>query len=125
MTARSPDLEFDAWRRKLERWFARQDLSGLERLDGRRVVELRPHGIDKGRVVRALRLPDGHDESLIAIGDDATDEDLFRELCRHGMTIKVGPPGSATLAAERLESVEDVQRFLCRLVEIGVVLCDP
>ncbi len=107
-----------AWRRRLRSWLERQDLSGFEIIRGKRVVELRPRGVDKGAVVRAM--PRGiprrrGDASLVAIGDDRTDEDLFRALGGRGLTIRVGRTLRGSAARHRLPSVRAVADFLARL----------
>ena len=109
-----------AWRRDRNRLLATLDLAGLEGLHGRRVVEFRPTGVDKGIVVRELpRSPRGPrpDASLVAIGDDRTDEDMFRELAGLGLGVRVGRPGRRTLADHRLPSPAAVGRFLALLAD--------
>jgi trehalose-phosphatase len=110
------------WRAALGAWLTVQDLAGLEVLEGKRVVELRPHGVHKGLAVVAVakRLGgSGEDASFLAIGDDATDEDMFREMRGRGLGVHVGPAGARTLAERRLDSPEDVGEFLLRLAEAG------
>jgi trehalose 6-phosphate phosphatase len=107
-----------AWRRRLEAWLAKRDLSGLDRLDGKCVVELRPAGVHKGRIVEALPSRPGAprpDASLVGMGDDRTDEDLFRALRGRGLAVRVGPPGARSVARSRLPSPAAVQRFLIEL----------
>lgn len=101
------------WRDRLRGWLDAQDLGGFETLPGRRVVEIRPRGVHKGAAVRQF-LPGsaGRDDSLVAIGDDRTDEDMFREIGDRGMTIRVGRASARTAAAERLASPAAVSRFL-------------
>ena len=106
-----------SWRKKRSRWLADQELEGLERLDGKRILELRPKGAHKGRVVTGLSLPERTDASLIAIGDDRTDEDLFRAVRGRGVSIRVGRPGVNSVARHRLASPYAVCRFLERLAE--------
>jgi len=116
-----PTAELAAWRRRLQTWLNGQDLEGLEILPGNRVLELRPRGIHKGLVARSLleRIgPLETDESLVAIGDDRTDEDLFLELSGRGLTIRVGGPTLRTAAARRLPSPWAVGLFLQRLFEL-------
>jgi trehalose-phosphatase len=111
-----------SWRRMLEEWLTSAEIEGLERLDGKRVVELRPEGANKGGIVGRLlkrctaNLPD---DSLVAIGDDETDEDMFRALKGKGLAVRVAAPGKKTLAAARLASPLGVQRFLMRLAELS------
>ena len=106
------------WRASLGAWIAAQELGELEVLEGKRVVELRPRGTHKGLAVAALaaRLdaPD-EDASFLAIGDDVTDEDMFREMRGRGLAVHVGPPGASTLAPRRLDSSAAVGEFLRRL----------
>ena len=40
-----------SWHRRFDEWLDRQDLRGLERIDGKCVIELRPTGAHKGQVV--------------------------------------------------------------------------
>ena len=51
----------------------------VEIVPGEKVIEIRAHGINKGRIVPAIlaRLPGA---LIVAIGDDRTDEDLFAAL---------------------------------------------
>ena len=108
-----------AWRRRVRELLAASDLEGLEVLSGRRVVEVRRRGIDKGSVVSAV-VPGGArsglDASLVALGDDRTDEDLFRALEGKGLTVRVGRPRGDTRAVRRLPSPKAVRRFLEELI---------
>lgn len=58
---------------------------------GKKIVEVRNKDIDKGTAVRKL-LGAGTGDFILAIGDDRTDEDMFRALAdsHHAFTIKVG-----------------------------------
>lgn len=103
------------WRRAVSEFIDSIDLDGIETLRGRRIVELRPRGIHKGRVVeRSLAgLPgSGRDASLAAFGDDTTDEDMFRAIRGRGLAVRVGRPSSKTLATRRLASPAAVGRVL-------------
>jgi len=108
-----------AWRQRVRELLAASDLEGLEVLEGRRVVEVRRRGVNKGSVVSAI-LAGGarpaHDASLVALGDDRTDEDLFRALEGRGLTVRVGRPHRDTRAVRRLPSPKAVRRFLEELV---------
>jgi trehalose-phosphatase len=107
-----------SWRRKLDGWLEGQELAGLQRLDGKRVVELRPEGAHKGAVVARLQSA-GRDDSLVGIGDDETDEDMFRALRGKGLSVRVAPPRKRSIAAARLPSPLAVQRFLLLLAELS------
>lgn len=83
---------------------------GLDRLWGKRVLELRPHGYSKGRAV--ARLAAEHPQAApLFIGDDTTDEEAFAALPQ-GPTVKVGE--GETCARARLPDVEAVVNYLKR-----------
>lgn len=97
----------DTAREKLEGW-AEGVPEDLEALWGKRVLEIRPRGYDKG--VAAERLAGEHpDKTPVVIGDDTTDEEAFRAT-RDGVTIKVGP--GPTAAEYRLPDVSAVVAYL-------------
>lgn len=64
---------------------------GLGVLNGHKVVEVRSKGIDKGTAVVKLLGQRDYD-FLLAIGDDVTDEDMFRQLAAdaRAFAIKIG-----------------------------------
>lgn len=115
-----PDEALPAWRRRVRDFVEEQELGSFEVLLGRRVVELRPRCANKGVVLRHLA-PAGRsrlfDASLVALGDDSTDEDLFRALWGRGLSVRVGREKRLTLATRTLASPAAVRRFLERLVE--------
>jgi trehalose 6-phosphate synthase/phosphatase len=85
----------------------------VEILAGHEVIELRPHGINKGSLVRPI--VEGAPAALIvAIGDDATDEEMFAALPESAVSIRVGYGHSR--AGYRLQSVADVRALLERLL---------
>jgi trehalose 6-phosphate synthase/phosphatase len=90
----------------------------VEILAGNRVLEIRPHGIHKGRIVPPLPPDRLARTTVLAIGDDRTDEDLFVSLPPDAVSVKVGP--GATRARFRLESTSSVRAMLQMLVETGV-----
>jgi trehalose-phosphatase len=109
------------WRRRVRELIAASDLEGLELLAGRRVLEVRPRGHHKGRVLGAVlgnTAPAEHDASIVALGDDRTDEDLFRSLGGRGLTVRVGRPRAGSSAVRRLASPGAVLRFLEELVRV-------
>jgi trehalose 6-phosphate synthase/phosphatase len=75
-----------------------------EVLAGDKVIELRAHGVNKGRIVPPIveRHPGAF---FLAFGDDQSDEDIC---------IRVGP--GETIAALRVASVRDVRAVLRRLL---------
>jgi trehalose 6-phosphate synthase/phosphatase len=90
----------------------------VEILAGNRVVEIRPYGIHKGRIVPPLPPERLARTAILAIGDDRTDEDLFGALPPEAVSVRVGP--GATHARYRLEGVGAVRVLLQGLVESSV-----
>ena len=80
----------------------------LDRLWGKKVLELRPKGHSKGNAV--ARLVEEHPGTTpVFIGDDTTDEEAFAVLTE-GVTVKVGE--GETKARYRLNDVEAVVGYL-------------
>jgi trehalose 6-phosphate synthase/phosphatase len=86
----------------------------LQVLEGHKVIEIKKSGYDKGSVVRTLLGRDAYD-FLLALGDDRTDEDLFRALPAEAVTIKVGLAPSR--AKYNLADQEGVIQLLGRLLD--------
>jgi trehalose 6-phosphate synthase/phosphatase len=116
---RLADLETGARRANELRLHLNQLLSNqpVEILAGNRVLEIRPHGIHKGRIVPPLPPERLAHTAVVAIGDDRTDEDLFAAMPPEAVTIRVGP--GITRARFRLESVAAVRGLLESLVDGG------
>ena len=91
----------------------------VEILAGNRVIEIRPYGVHKGRIVPPMSPERLAATTFVAIGDDRTDEDLFSVLPPDAITVKVGP--GATRARFRLDGVAAVRQLLRSLLETGVV----
>jgi trehalose 6-phosphate synthase/phosphatase len=117
---RMADQESGARRANELRLHLAQMLSNqpVEILAGHKVIEIRPYGIHKGRIVPPLSPERLASVVILAIGDDRTDEDLFTVLPPDAITIKVGP--GATHARFRLEGVPAVRAFLSSLVQVEV-----
>ncbi|MDZ7848297.1 MAG: trehalose-phosphatase [Owenweeksia sp.] len=73
-------------------------------------MEIKNLEVNKGTAARNL-LKDFTTDFILAIGDDHTDEDIFRALPKSAYTIKVG-----TLRSEAMYSLSDVDtvRLLLR-----------
>lgn len=85
---------------------------------GRRVVDVRPPGIDKGRAALRWLAPHTRGASLRGVlyaGDDTTDRDAFRALGPRAFTIAVGR--HVTGAQYRSAGPAAFARWLCRLAE--------
>jgi trehalose 6-phosphate synthase/phosphatase len=90
----------------------------VEILAGHKVVEIRPYGIHKGRIVPPLSPERLANTAILAIGDDRTDEDLFAALPSEAISVKVGP--GPTHARFRVDGVPAARSFLQSLVEAEV-----
>jgi trehalose-phosphatase len=112
--------ELAVWHESVRALLDAADLAGLEIVRGRRVIEVRVRGPQKGDVAHRLtplRTSRRLDASLIAIGDDTTDEDMFRAIKGRGVSIRVGRRGVRTLATRRLASPAAVGHLLERLAD--------
>ncbi len=116
---RLADLETGARRANELRLHLNQVLSNqpVEIIAGHRVLEIRPHGVHKGRIVPPLAPERLARTAILAIGDDRTDEDLYAALPPEAITVRVGP--GPTRARFRLEGVAAVRALLDTLVESG------
>jgi trehalose 6-phosphate synthase/phosphatase len=81
----------------------------LEIMEGNKVVEVKTGGINKGVAANRYLLNKKFDY-IMAMGDDWTDEYLFRELPPEAVTIKVGI--KHTSASYKVETVDAVRNFL-------------
>jgi trehalose 6-phosphate synthase/phosphatase len=90
----------------------------VEILAGHKVVEIRPYGIHKGRIIPPLSPERLANTAILAMGDDRTDEDLFAALPSDAISVKVGP--GPTHARFRVEGVPAARSFLQSLVEAEV-----
>jgi trehalose 6-phosphate synthase/phosphatase len=90
----------------------------VEILAGHKVVEIRPYGIHKGRIVPPLPPERLAATVVLAMGDDRTDEDLFAAAPREAITVKVGP--GPTHARFRVDGVPAARALLQSLVQAEV-----
>lgn len=58
-------------------------------LPGNKIIEVRNAGINKGEAIRSWLEEEKYD-FILALGDDLTDEDLFRALPKYAYSLKVG-----------------------------------
>ncbi len=82
-------------------------------VEGSRVIEVRDSATDKGRVVNDL-VAASPGARLLVMGDDVTDEDMFRAAPGDAVTVKVGV--SPTAAAMRLMGPDQVRVVLTEIV---------
>jgi trehalose 6-phosphate synthase/phosphatase len=85
----------------------------VEVLLGERVVEVRPHGVDKGTLAKKLVREAGAGARVLALGDDRTDEDLFAALPDDAVRVHVGT--GDTLACWRVADWRAARRWLAEL----------
>jgi trehalose 6-phosphate synthase/phosphatase len=91
--------------------------SSLQIIEGNKVIEVRRAGVDKGTSVINLLRTKRYD-FVLAVGDDSTDEDMFRVLRskENAYTIKVGYV--QTIAQHTVPAHHDVLLLLMRLCKI-------
>ena len=105
--------EFGARQADKLRMLLRDALSNqpFEVLEGKKVIEVRFRGVSKALV--AQRVLADADGQLVAIGDDRTDEELFRALPSSSVTVAVGnQPSSAKHRVADYRAVQLVLRTL-------------
>jgi trehalose 6-phosphate synthase/phosphatase len=86
----------------------------LEVREGKKVIEVRLRGISKGLVAQRVEAETEPGTIIVAIGDDLTDEDLFRVLPPSSLTVAVGR--SYTAATFRVDDHRAVRSLLRSLV---------
>jgi len=88
--------------------------TALQVVDGNKVLEVRMVGVDKG--VAALSMLASIDaDFILCIGDDATDEDMFKVMRDKAYTIKIGRAN--TSAQYTILSQKEVYPFLRKFIE--------
>lgn len=87
----------------------------LQALRGKDIVEIRNIGIDKGTAVKDFRVESNYD-FILSIGDDWTDEDMFKALPPNAYSIKVGMEKS--YSKFNLHNYIEVRDLLKELVHV-------
>lgn len=108
-----PDLGFIRSRELMNNLLQLTANSSLQVIDGNKVLEVRLTGFDKG--ITALKLititePD----FILCMGDDTTDEDMFKVLKDQAYTIKIGL--GATAAHFNIRSQQSALPLLSKLI---------
>lgn len=85
----------------------------LQVLQGNRVIEIKPSGINKGSATQQWLQDDP--DFVLAIGDDWTDEDMFAALPDSAFSVKVGI--ASTSARNNVRDHKDVRLLLRLLAE--------
>jgi trehalose 6-phosphate synthase/phosphatase len=91
----------------------------LQVLMGNKIVEVRQSGINKGTSIKNVIAGEDYD-FIFAVGDDRTDEDMFKALIGNdsAVTIKVGP--EASYAQFNLHTPHMVVSLLDGMTHVGV-----
>jgi trehalose 6-phosphate phosphatase len=112
----------------LERILSAGAIRGIVKMThGKKVYEVRPAVTwDKGKAIRLLMhqySKGGRSNDILPIylGDDLTDEDGFKMIERYGkgIAVHVGCTNKASAADYYLDSTDDVDNFLSRLLELS------
>ena len=82
----------------------------LQVLEGDMVVEIKSSAVNKGRGASILLKKYAEADFIIACGDDWTDEDTFKVMPEHAITIKVG--SSASAANYSVNSYKEIRGIL-------------
>lgn len=85
---------------------------GLSVLEGNKVLEIKSSGVNKGKAC-SKKLVDSDYDFIFAIGDDWTDEYMFRELPENAYTVKVGI--KKTSAKYYVEDTQHARDLLLKL----------
>jgi trehalose 6-phosphate synthase/phosphatase len=111
---RNADKEFGAMRAKelLNELNELSEFLSFQVLEGNMVVEVRTSNINKGIAAKHW-MESQHYDFIIAIGDDKTDEDMFKMVPENGYSIRVGLTQSH--AGYNIRNQEAVLRFLHKL----------
>lgn len=86
--------------------------NGLEILDGRKVIEIKNNTTNKG--IAAQQWLSDSPDFVMALGDDQTDEDVFRAIPEGSWGIKVG--NLRTIAPYRLSDYNQVRDLLHKMI---------
>lgn len=89
---------------------------GLNVLEGNKVLEIKSSGVNKGKTANKLLLKKDYD-FIFAIGDDWTDEYLFKELPESAVTVKVGM--KKTTAIYYVKDTDKVRNLLSEFAQIN------
>jgi trehalose 6-phosphate synthase/phosphatase len=82
-------------------------------LEGDKVIEVRLRGVSKAVVAQRVHADTSPDTLVVAIGDDRTDDELFRALPVSALTVAVGRrPTSARFRVDDYHAVRQILRVL-------------
>lgn len=114
----NPGLGFIRSRELLNNLLQLTTNSPIQVVDGNKVLEIRLTGMDKG--MTALKVINKFSPDFtLCIGDDTTDEDMFKAVDEKAYTIKVG--NGSTAAKYNLDTQAQVLPFLRQMVSLNSV----
>ncbi|UKJ05832.1 bifunctional alpha,alpha-trehalose-phosphate synthase (UDP-forming)/trehalose-phosphatase [Solitalea lacus] len=86
---------------------------GLQIMQGNKVIEVKSTEVNKGKAAKKW-IDHHHYDFILAVGDDYTDEDTFKAMPKHAITIKVGGTSSeASFYLHSPTSVRELLKSLC------------
>ncbi|CAN6632241.1 trehalose-phosphatase [Trichomonascus vanleenenianus] len=96
------------------------DQYDVDVLAGKANIEVRPRQFNKGEIVRRL-MQETPAEFVLCLGDDFTDEDMFKALLDHEgdgvFPVTVGPASKMTVAQWHVHSPQGVLHVLSQIVD--------
>jgi trehalose 6-phosphate synthase/phosphatase len=90
----------------------KEESGDLEVLEGKKVLEIKQAGYNKGTAARRFLDSNPHG-FILAVGDDTTDEALFMAMPEHAFTVKIGTDDS--FAQYYLEEQPEITKLLSAL----------
>jgi trehalose 6-phosphate synthase/phosphatase len=112
-----PDLGFTRSRELINNLSQLLQNTMLQVVDGNKVVEVRMSGFDKG--IMALRIVNElQPDFVLCMGDDTTDEDMFKALGERAYSIKVsnGPTAAQYTVFSQLKVLQLLKKLMLPLV---------
>lgn len=112
-----PDLGFTRSRELINNLSQLLQNTMLQVVDGNKVVEVRMSGFDKG--IMALKIVnDLQPDFVLCMGDDTTDEDMFKALGERAYSIKVsnGPTAAQYTVFSQLKVLQLLRKLMLPLV---------
>lgn len=84
--------------------------------EGNKVIEVKPHNINKGAAAQKW-IDTIAADFILAIGDDFTDEDTFKVMPAEAYTIKVGL--GDTIAKLKIEGIKGVSKLISAMADVS------
>lgn len=109
---RMADSEYGPWRARELRSRLNEELANLptEVIGGRKLVEVRAAGVNKGRYVSRVTQDRGDNTFVLCMGDDRTDLDMYAALPENSWSVHVG--SAVDEARFQLDAPSDVRTLL-------------